>query len=256
MRRLPLLICAGLAVGATACGSSGGTAATAKEGDAFCKAADTANTDNDALDSLDFTDPAQVKLQLPAAIDSLSAAVAKAPKDIADTAKELLTREEAIEAQLQKNDWDVVKTQASPEGKKAFDDMDKSTAPADFRNYLKDKCGIVSTSDTTGDTTPSDTTGDTTPSDTTGDTTASTEPAGTIDLGSGEDAINKFLDLYEIGTGQQITDEQRACVIDALDKANLSGDDLEKAMNGQADTAVEQALGLAFISCNIVNAGG
>ena len=55
-----------VALGFTACGSSGGgVTATAKEGDAFCKLAQTAKDDNDALDALseaELSDTAKVKL--------------------------------------------------------------------------------------------------------------------------------------------------------------------------------------------------
>lgn len=248
--RTSLLITGVLLLGATACGSSGGTAATAKKGDAFCKQAESAKADHDKLDNVDFTNKNDLKLTLGAAIDSLSTMVAKAPKDIKPTAQTLLDKEEELERLLKKNDYDFLKLYGTDEGKALIDDKSVQKASDDFEKYLSDKCGLEPPSSTP------DTTGDTTPSDTTGDTTVDTSTGVSIDLGTGTDAINKFLDLYELGTGQKLTDQQRQCVVDALDKANLTGDDLNKAMNGQADSAVTQALGLAFISCNIVGAGG
>ena len=123
-----------------------------------------AKDDNDALDALDFTDTAKVKLALPAAIDSLSATVSKAPADIVDTAKELLTMEELIETLLKKNDFDILKMSKTDEGTKALDALDKSTIPDEFDTYLSDKCGIAPSDTTPSDTTPLDTTasGDTT----------------------------------------------------------------------------------------------
>ena len=53
MKRLAVLCI--LALPLAACGSSDGVAATAKEGDAFCKLAQTAKDDNDALDTIDVT---------------------------------------------------------------------------------------------------------------------------------------------------------------------------------------------------------
>ena len=60
-----LVLASALGLGFTACGSSDSVAATATKGDAFCKLAQTAKDDNDALDALDFTDSAKVKLELP-----------------------------------------------------------------------------------------------------------------------------------------------------------------------------------------------
>jgi hypothetical protein len=250
---------ASLLIGAAACGSdAGGVAATAKRGDAFCKLADQANADNDALDAVDFTDTAKVKQTMTDAIDSLDAAVAKAPKDIADTADEVLTREEKVETLLKQNGYDFQKLSQTDEGKKALDEIDKSTGPKEFRAYLKDKCGIVSaTEDTTGDTT-ADTTATTeapvadSTADTTGATTADTSGSNTtlVDLGEGADAINKFLDYYELGVGKTLSDTERKCIVDALvDK--VTGDDLNQAISGNPSAELSQALGLAFINCNI-----
>jgi hypothetical protein len=237
--RTPLVIAALLAVGLTACGSSDGAAATATKGDSFCKLAQAAKDDNDALDALDFTDTAKVKLQLPAAIDSLSAAVAKAPKDIVDTAKQLLTMEETVEKLLKDNDYDFAKVAASDTGKKALEDLGKSTVPDDFKKYLTDKCGIASSDTTPSDSTPTDTT----PA---GDTSVDT----IVDLGEGADAINQFLDYYELGTSTKLTSDERSCIVDNLvDK--VTGSDLNKAISGQASAELQQALGLAFINCKV-----
>ena len=52
----------------------------------------------------------------------MTAAVAKAPKDIVDTAKTLRSKEVELESLLKKNDYDVVKMSASDEGKKLLAD--------------------------------------------------------------------------------------------------------------------------------------
>ena len=234
-----LVLVSALGFGFTACGSSGGVAATATKGDAFCKLAQTAKDDNDALDALDFTDSAKVKLELPAAIDSLSAAVAKAPTDIAATFKELLTNEEQIETLLKANDFDITKMAGTDEGKKALDGLDKSPIPDKVDKYLSDKCGIA-----TSDTTPIDTT----PLDTavSGDTSV----GNSIDLGEGEAAINKFLDFYELGASSTLTADERSCIVSNLvDK--VTGADLNQAIAGQPSAELQQALGLAFINCNV-----
>ena len=110
------------------------------------------------------------------------------------------------------------------------------------RRTSSDKCGIES-SDTT---TPSDSA----PVDTVapGDTIAAGDTI--VDLGEGEDAINKFLDFYELGTSTTLTDEQRSCIVSEL-KDKVTGADLNQAIAGQASDAVSEALGLAFIGCKV-----
>ena len=247
--RKSLVLATIVALGMTACGSSGGTAATATRGDAFCKLAQTAKDDNDALDAVVTSDTTKLKLDLGAAIDSLSAAVAKAPKDIVVTAKLLLSKEEDLETLLKKYNYDVTKMSASDEGKKLVDDTSAKTAGQDFDTYLSDKCGIASSNTTPSNTTPSGSTPtDTTPSDTSasGDTSVDT----IVDLGEGAAAINKFLDYYELGTGAKLTSDERTCIVNYLvDK--VTGSELNQAIAGQASTKLQQALGLAFITCNV-----
>jgi hypothetical protein len=239
--KTPLGLTAVLVLGFTACGSSDGVAATAKQGDAFCKLAQSAKVDHDALDSMDISKPDTVKLNFGAAVDSLSAVVAKAPKDIVDTAKLLLAKEEDLEKLLKDNDYDVAKMAATDEGQKLSDDKEAEQAGDEFDKYLSDKCGIA-----TDDTTPSDTLA---PDETAppGDTV---EPGVTIDLGEGEDAINKFLDFYEIGTGAKLTSEERSCIVGELSD-KVQGTELTDAVNGNPSPELEQALGLAFLDCKV-----
>ncbi len=251
--RKQLVVTAAVIIGLASCGSSSGVAATATKGDAFCKLAASAKQDNDALNALDFSDTTKLKLDLSAAIDSLSAAVAKAPKDIATTAQQLLTAEELVEKLMKDNNYDVVKMSASAEGKKALQDISKSTVPDDFDKYLKDKCGIASSNTTPSDTTPSDTTGSTSPS---GTSPANTTAAGgstvdtIVDLGEGAAAINKFLDYYELGTGNKLTSDERSCIVTQL-TGKVTGSELNQAIAGNSSTALEQVLGLAFINCHV-----
>jgi hypothetical protein len=243
MKRLALLSV--VAISVTACGSSGGgQAATAQAGDSFCNLAQGAKDDNDALSNLDPTDPAMVKVELSGAIDSLTAASAKAPKDIEATTKALLAAEEKLESLLKANDFDVVKMAASDDGKKLIADDSITKAGDDLDKYLSDKCGIA-TGDSAVDTTPGDTsTGDTTPVD-------GTSPGISIDLGTGDDAINKFLDFYELGTGVKLSDDERNCIVSNL-SGKISGDDLNEAIStGQPSDAVSLALGQAFITCKV-----
>jgi hypothetical protein len=244
MQRLALVSVVALSF--TACGSSDDVAATATKGDAFCELAQVAADDNDALDSMDVTDPATVKLQLSASIDSLSAVSKKAPKDITDTVEALLADEERLEKLLSDNDFDIVKMSTTDEGKKLIADAEDSTEGDDFDAYLTEKCGIERPESSSDDTTPVD------------DTIAVDEtivPDGTlgggvIDLGEGEEAINKFLDFYELGTSSTLTDEQRTCIVDAL-VDDVTGDELNQAIAGQPSEELQQALGLAFIGCDV-----
>ncbi len=236
-----------VALGIAACGSSDGQAATAEEGSQFCTLAQTAKDDNDALDDVDFTDPTAVKLQLTAAIDSLTAMAAKAPKDIVDTVNELLANEEKLEGLLKENDFDFVKFAASDEGKALMDDDSISETGDELDAYLSDKCGI-DTSDDTEETTVVD---DTIAVDGTIIPDITVAPGDTIfDFGEGEDAINQFLDFYELGTGASLTDEQRSCLVSNLvDK--VTGADLNLAVSDQSSDEVELAIGLAFIECDV-----
>jgi hypothetical protein len=245
MKRLALVSVVALSF--TACGDDNEVAATATEGDAFCKLAQIAADDNDALDEMDVTDAATVKLQLSAAIDSLSAASKKAPTDIADTVKALLADEVRLEKLLSDNDFDIVKMSETDEGKEFIDEADKSTDGDEFDTYLSDKCGIERPDSSSDDTTP---VADTTPVDDTIVTEDTAASGVSIDLGEGEDAINQFLDFYELGTGATLTDEQRSCIVDELaDK--VTGDDLNEAVAGTPSAELTQALGLAFIGCDV-----
>ena len=234
MKRFALLLV--VAISVTACGGSSGQAATAQAGDSFCKLAQVAKDDNDDLSNLDPTDPAKVEVQLSGAIDSLSKLSDKAPKDIQPTTKTLLAAEEKLESLLKANDFDFAKLARSDEGKKLIADDSINQAGDDLDTYLSDKCGIA-----TDDTTP---TGDTTPAD-------GSTPDISIDLGNGEDAINKFLDFYEIGTGSTLSDEDRTCIVSNL-SGKISGDDLNEAIStGQPSDAISLVLGQAFITCNV-----
>ena len=245
MTMKPLVLLSVVALSFTACGDDDEVAATATEGDQFCTLAQVAADDHDALETMDFTDPSVVKLQLGAAIDSLNAAAAKAPKDISDTVKSLLSDQEELESLLEEHDFDIVEFSTSDEGKAFAEKDDESTLGDEFDTYLTDKCGI-DRPESSDDTTSVDDTiavEDTIVPD-------ETLAPGVIDLGEGEEAINKFLDFYELGTGSTLTDEQRTCIVDAL-ADDVTGDDLNEAIAGQASEELQQALGLAFIGCDV-----
>ena len=244
MKRLAVLSV--LAFSFAACGGSDDQAASASEGDAFCSLAQVAKDDNDALDGLDITDPTAVRVGLSTALDSLSALAAEAPADIEATVNKLLTNEEKLEDLLEANDFDFVEMAQSDEGKALLADESLEVPGDELDTYLNEKCGIE-----IDDTVPTD---DTVATD---DTIGSDVTIGSdisIDLGEGEDAINRFLDFFELGTGTELTDEQRACVVDEL-RDSITGDELNEAISGNPSEEATQALGLAFIGCDIDVAG-
>jgi len=233
-----------VALGIAACGSSDDQAATASEGDEFCRLSQVAKDDNDALDTVDVTDADAVRLQLSTAIDSLTAMAAKAPKDIIDTVNELLDNEETLEGLLQDNDYNFVKFAASDEGKTMIEDDSISEVGDEVDAYISDKCGIDVTEETTAvdDTIAVDNTVIPDITVPTGDTI--------FDLGEGEEAINQFLDFYELGTAASLTDDERTCIVSNLvDK--VTGADLNQAISGQPTEEVQLALGQAFIDCDV-----
>jgi hypothetical protein len=235
-----------------ACGSTVGRPETATRGDAFCKLALTANDDNDALDNVDPTNPTEVKLQLSAAIDSLSAVAAKAPRDITDTVNELLANEEKLESLLKANGFDFTKFSESEEGKKLLDDKTITQAGDDLHKYLRDKCGIATDTTTPSDSTPADDT--IAPADTivSLDTIVSggSSVDTIVDLGEGEAAINKFLDFFELGTSTKLTQDDRDCLVGKLVN-KVTGAELNQAIAGNPSDEVQLALGRAFIDCKI-----
>jgi hypothetical protein len=239
MKRFALVSVAVISI--AACGSSGGQAATAANGDAFCKLAQAAKDDNDAFSNVDPTDTAKAKLELSGAIDSLTAVAAKAPKDIADAVNKLLAGEVKLESLLKANDFDFTKVSESAEGKKLIADKSIKQAGDDFKQYLSDKCGIA-----TDGTTPSDST-------VASDTTAASGDGSVdtiVDLGEGEAAINKFLDFFELGTTTTLSQADRDCIVGNL-VGKVSGAELNQAISGNPSDAVQLALGQAFIDCNV-----
>jgi hypothetical protein len=243
MKRFALVLVAALSIGA--CGSSGGEAATAAKGDAFCKLAQIAKDDNDAFSVVDPTDTAKAKVQLSGAIDSLGAVAAKAPKDIADAVNKLLAGEVKLESLLKANNFDFTKVSESAEGKKLIDDASIKQAGDDFKQYLTDKCGIATDDTTAPDSTASDST---VPSDTVASGDGSVDTI--VDLGEGEAAINKFLDFFELGTTTKLSQSDRDCIVGNLvDK--VTGAELNQAISGNPSDAVQLALGQAFIDCNV-----
>jgi len=139
----PFLIGA-LLVSASACGSDDPKqAATATEGDAFCTAAKSADTTGDAVDFENGTSET-LKVQVKAALEAATSALALAPADIEDTAQEVLGFQQRFADLLETHDYDIVAAGESEEGRALFNDPAPTAANQDLDAYLEEKCGIVS----------------------------------------------------------------------------------------------------------------
>jgi hypothetical protein len=215
-----------------ACGgdSGGGGGATATEGDEFCTLAKAADSSNDqASTALDTGDADKIKTELTRAAADGARAAKAAPDDIRATVDKVVDGQNQIIAALERNDWDILKAFSDKEFATLIEDTSFATAGDKLETYLSDKCGIAPE---------------------TADTEAATEtmPA---DAASG-DAIDQFLRLYEVGSGTQLTDEQRSCLKEAVgDK--LTTDDLTAIVqSGEPSGELALVLGTAFLTCNVV----
>ena len=147
---------------------------------------------------------------------------------------------------MEDNDFDIFKMSETDEGKALAAKLEDVDRPDDdFDEYLTDKCGIETPED-------DDETTDTIPVDITIPDVTTGDPI--VDLGEGEDAINQFLDFYELGTSTTLTDEERSCIVSSL-VDEVTGDELNEAISGNPSPEVQQALGLAFINCEVDVAG-
>jgi hypothetical protein len=144
MRFTTPLIIGALLVGASACGSDEPKRAeTATEGDAFCVAAQSADTTGDAVD-FEGSTPEVLEAQIVASLDAAKAALDLAPADIEDTAQSLVGFQQRIVDMLEDNDYDIVKVGESEEGRALFSDPELQTVGEELDAYLADKCGIAS----------------------------------------------------------------------------------------------------------------
>jgi hypothetical protein len=235
MKRIaPILF---IALSFTSCGSSDSVAATATKGDAFCKLAQVARDDNDALSAADFTDKAKLKLLLTSAIDSLSAMSAKAPKDVAATIKKELDEELSVEKLLKANDYDFVKMASTPEGKKLLESS-SSTSSGEIDTYLDEKCGIAPPDTTPTDTTPAD--------------SVPTDSGQSINLPEGDEGLQQFIDLLSIGLPTPLTDVQKQCLFDGL-SGKVTSDDLEGVADQTVSGEAQTTIGLALVSCGVTD---
>lgn len=217
-----LLVVASL--GATACGSSAQRAATATAGDAFCVLAAKAVAIGNAVDT--SGGPANLKGGVAAAVAADKAAEAVAPKDFTDLGQQSIAQEEKLVAILEKYKYDFTATLASPEGKALLGGAsDYNAMKAKRDGYLKDKCGIAPTADTSNST--------------------------SIKLAAGVEGLQQFLSILQLNPEVAISDEQVSCLVGALtDK--ISDADLQAIIDkGEVTDAGQTALEQAFVDCGV-----
>jgi hypothetical protein len=224
-------------MGLMACGGGDEVAATAKKGDAFCKLAEKADEASDDLTDL-FDSGVPDSGDLEDALDDLqkasAAAELKAPKDIADTVKDVNKNLDDLVGLFEDKDFDLIAVASDPD----FEDLqaDSEDASDELEEYLDDKCGIDPDS---GSDSPDETTGD--------DSSGGSVPGGFV-------TAENFLDLYAIGAGVEVTDEMKECFAEKT--SDISQEDFDAAVNGSPSDEVSTAIGLAILSCDIPVAGG
>jgi hypothetical protein len=266
-RSLPALVAsAALLVGLTACGGDDGDSGTAEEGSEFCELAEDAERLGDRVDDLDFESatPDEIEEAVTEAVSAAEATLEEAPEDIADAMERTVEVQQAAAELLEDFDWDAAEAFTSDEALELVEDQEAAEDDRDdVRDYLEDRCDIEDDSD---DTVPDDTaTDDTVTDDTTADTATDDTGAGAttgddpdvsvdavdVDLPDGEEGIRRFVELYSLGSGTEVTEEQTACVVAELE-GDVTVEELEAVMGGEDDMATQQAVGLAFLTCDIV----
>lgn len=236
---LPLLFVSLL--GVVSCGGDdGGRASTAEEGSEFCDLAAEAEELGDEVDAAG--DPDELEDAVKAAMEAAEAAAAEAPEDIVDLLEDNVEFQRSAMELLEDNDWDPVAAAATAEGQELFGDEDAQADLEEAREYLEDKCGIENDAD------DPDPTG--TPTDT-GAPTDTGSGGPSVDLPDGEAGYLRFVELYSIGAGVEVTDEQQACLVDEM-SGSVTVEQLERVIGGEVDEDAQIAVGLAFISCGVI----
>lgn len=234
LRRLILLpvALAPAAVGLVSCGGDDEPerAATAEEGSAFCERAAEAESLGDEVNAAG-DDPTKVEDAVTAAIAAGESTVEIAPTDILEVMTRTIEYQQQIADLLAANDWDIVAAYGTDEGAELFSDEAAQADRDEIRAYLEERCGIEDDSDQPADTTPG--------------------AAGTdVDLPDGEAGVERFIDLYAIGTGADVTDEQRQCIQDQL-RGQVTIEQLELLVGGGVDEDAQIAIGIAFVACDV-----
>jgi hypothetical protein len=226
-------------MGLMACGGGDEVAATAKKGDAFCKLAEKADEAGDDLSDLfesGIPDPGDLEEAVDDIVKASAAAEEKAPKDIADTVKEVNENLAAIAEMFEDNDYDLVAVASDPD----FENLQSEGEDAgnDLDEYLDEKCGIEPDDDSADDGSGDEGSGD--------DGGEGSVPGGLV-------TAENFLDFYAIGTGVEVTDEMKECFAEKT--SDITQEDFDAAMNGSPSEEVSTAIGLAILGCDIPVSG-
>lgn len=141
MRRATAAILIGSTLLLTAgCGSDAPSrAATAAKGDAFCTAAQAADTSGNAIDMA--ATPELLEASIQASVAAAKAAQKVAPTDAQALVDEAVKVQDQLVAIFKKYDYDVNTVAASEDGKAFFERLD-AMVDDDLDQYNFDKCGI------------------------------------------------------------------------------------------------------------------
>jgi hypothetical protein len=237
-RLIPLAALGLLPLTLMACGGDD-TPATAKEGDAFCKAAEDASETFDEFDTVDFTDPDAVEDSIKDSVDAAKEVAAIAPTDIKEELNELVDIQTKFLEILEDNDFDFVAAAGDPDFEDLADDGEDTSDKVE--EYLEEKCGIEPSDD--GDDEASGT--DETIAD--GGTDETVADGG---VPGGSVTAEEFLDFYAAGAGVEITDEMKACFVE--ETSELTAEDFGAVMGtGEPSEDVAFAIGSAVLACGI-----
>jgi hypothetical protein len=236
---------AAVSVALVACGGDDDGGGASSSGD-FCTEARAADTSGDAVDAaLDSGDPDAIKAAFDDALADAERAQDLAPDEIRDAVDTVVDGQRRLIELFGAEDFDVTAIFANEDFQTLIEDESFQTASDDLDAFLARECGIDGDGSADGSSDTPDTAA-------TGDT--DTGGTGTIDLGNGdpEAALDQFISLYEIGSGTELTDEQRTCLKDGL-RDELTAEQLSEIANsGNVSDDVTTALGLAFIQCDVL----
>jgi hypothetical protein len=197
--------------------------------DEFCAAAAEAEELGDGVDAAFAAGPEELESVVTAALEASEASLELAPADIADAMERSVDFQQRFAALLEENDWDAATALATPEGLELQEDgaaADEDLAAV--RRYLELNCGIEDDSDDPDD------------------TAASVSPQ----LADGDAGVRQFIQLYAVGAGVEVTEEQEDCFVEEL-AGKVEVEQLEQALTSEADEDVKVDVGLAVLACDI-----
>ena len=158
--------------------------------------------------------PEELQTAVEAALEANEATIAIAPPEIADAMARATEFQTEFAELMRSYDWDFQAATSSAEGQELLGDTAEVEADLDeVRAYLEETCGIR---DDTDDTTNTDD----------GTNTGATLPEG--DAG-----LRRFIQLYALGSGNEVTPEQEDCFVQEL-SGKVEVEQLEAILNDAA----------------------